>query len=177
MPWSSTATTASIGRRASRATITSLAAAGSDEGHDDGAIAHAGRHRLRFLGSDHHLDAEVGRGAHEVGRPVGGGGQQEEDAGHGRIIAGMSELLTITEEARAKVLEVRAAETDADSLALWVEVSGEQAGAYTYLMEFRPVAELPGTSWSSTTTTSPSRFPPTAPSCSAAPRSSSTAAW
>ena len=54
----------------------------------------------------------------------------------------MSELLTITEEARAKVLEVRAAEADAVDLALWVEVNGEQAGAFTYLMEFRPVAEL-----------------------------------
>jgi Fe/S biogenesis protein NfuA len=54
----------------------------------------------------------------------------------------MSELLTITEEARAKVLEVRAAEADDTDLALWVEVNGEQGGAYTYLMEFRPVAEL-----------------------------------
>jgi Fe/S biogenesis protein NfuA len=54
----------------------------------------------------------------------------------------MSELLAITEEARAKVLEVRDAEPDASGLALWVEVNGEQAGAYTYLMEFRPVAEL-----------------------------------
>jgi Fe/S biogenesis protein NfuA len=54
----------------------------------------------------------------------------------------MSELLTITEEARAKVLEVRAAEADAADLALWIEVNGEQAGAYTYLMEFRPVADL-----------------------------------
>jgi Fe/S biogenesis protein NfuA len=55
---------------------------------------------------------------------------------------GMSEVLTITEEARSKVLEVRAAEADADTLALWVEVNGESAGAFTYLMEFRPVAEL-----------------------------------
>jgi Fe/S biogenesis protein NfuA len=54
----------------------------------------------------------------------------------------MSELLTITEEARSKVLEVRASEPDADGLALWVEVNGEQAGAYTYLMEFRPVSEM-----------------------------------
>ncbi len=54
----------------------------------------------------------------------------------------MSELLTITEEARVKVLEVRDSEADAADLALWVEVSGEQAGAYTYLMEFRPVADL-----------------------------------
>ncbi|HEX9505890.1 MAG TPA: NifU family protein [Acidimicrobiia bacterium] len=57
-------------------------------------------------------------------------------------MAGMNELLTVTEEARAKVLEVRAAEDAAETLALWVEVSGEQGGAYTYLMEFRPVAEL-----------------------------------
>src|SRR5471032_3262152 len=50
-------------------------------------------------------------------------------------------LFTITTEAREKVLEVRAGETDPDSLALWVEVSGESAGAYTYVMEFRPIAE------------------------------------
>lgn len=49
----------------------------------------------------------------------------------------MSEILTITEAARAKVHEVRAEESDPDSLALWVEVSGEQSGAFTYLMEFR----------------------------------------
>ena len=55
---------------------------------------------------------------------------------------GMSEVLTITEEARSKVLEVRAAEAGATNLALWVEVNGESAGAFTYLMEFRPIAEL-----------------------------------
>ena len=110
--------------------------------HHDGAIAHVGRQRLLLLGTDDDLDAQVGRGPHEVGRPVGGGGQQEEDAGHGRIMVDMSEILAITEEARAKVLEVRAAEADAADLALWVEVNGEQAGAYTYLMEFRPVAEF-----------------------------------
>ena len=54
----------------------------------------------------------------------------------------MSEVLTITDEARATVLDVRKAEADPTSLALWVEVNGEQAGAYTYLMEFRPLAEL-----------------------------------
>ena len=54
----------------------------------------------------------------------------------------VSPVLTITEEARAMVLEVRAAEPEPDTLALWVEVNGEQAGAYTYLMEFRPAAEL-----------------------------------
>jgi Fe/S biogenesis protein NfuA len=54
----------------------------------------------------------------------------------------MSQILTLTDEARTKVLEVRAEETDPTSLALWVEVNGEQAGAYTYLMEFRRADEL-----------------------------------
>jgi Fe/S biogenesis protein NfuA len=50
-------------------------------------------------------------------------------------------LLTVTDAAREKVLEVRADETEPDTLALWVEVSGESAGAYTYTMEFRPIAD------------------------------------
>jgi len=54
----------------------------------------------------------------------------------------MGDLLTITDAARAKVLEVRAEEADPDGLALWVEISGEQAGAYTYLMEFRRIADF-----------------------------------
>jgi Fe/S biogenesis protein NfuA len=49
-------------------------------------------------------------------------------------------ILEITDAARDKILEVRAAEADADFLALWVEVSGEQAGAYTYAMELRLLA-------------------------------------
>ena len=53
-------------------------------------------------------------------------------------MVGMSDLLTITDEALEKVLEVRASEPDGDALALWVEINGQQAGAYTYLMEFRP---------------------------------------
>jgi Fe/S biogenesis protein NfuA len=57
-------------------------------------------------------------------------------------MACMSEILTMTDEARAKVLEVRAEESDPESLALWVEVNGEQAGAFTYLMEFRRVSDL-----------------------------------
>jgi Fe/S biogenesis protein NfuA len=43
-------------------------------------------------------------------------------------------ILEVTDAARDKILEVRAAETDPESFALWVEVSGEQAGAYTYEM-------------------------------------------
>jgi Fe/S biogenesis protein NfuA len=55
-----------------------------------------------------------------------------------------SPILAITPEALAKVLEVRAAENDPDSLVLWVEVTGQQAGAYAYLMEFRAETELDG---------------------------------
>jgi Fe/S biogenesis protein NfuA len=50
-------------------------------------------------------------------------------------------VLTVTEGARSKILEVRAGETDPESLGLWVEVSGQTGGAYTYEMYFRPVAE------------------------------------
>jgi Fe/S biogenesis protein NfuA len=54
----------------------------------------------------------------------------------------VTDVLTISPEAHQKVLEVRDAETEPETLALWVEVNGEQNGAYTYLMEFRPQAEL-----------------------------------
>ena len=40
------------------------------------------------------------------------------------------------------MLEVRAEESDPEGLALWVEVNGEQAGAFTYLMEFRRADDL-----------------------------------
>jgi Fe/S biogenesis protein NfuA len=51
-------------------------------------------------------------------------------------------LLTITPDAIAKVIEVRAAEPDPESHVLWIEVDGESNGAFTYLMEFRLAAEL-----------------------------------
>jgi Fe/S biogenesis protein NfuA len=54
----------------------------------------------------------------------------------------VTDFLTISPEAHQKVLEVRNAEADPETLALWVEVDGEANGAYTYLMEFRPTAEL-----------------------------------
>jgi Fe/S biogenesis protein NfuA len=56
----------------------------------------------------------------------------------------MSDVLEITDEARATVLQVRAAEPEPDAMALWVEVDGERDGAYTYLMELRPLAEMGG---------------------------------
>ena len=50
-------------------------------------------------------------------------------------------LLTITDQARARVLEVRAGETDPDALALWIEVTGVAGTAFTYDMYFRRVDE------------------------------------
>jgi Fe/S biogenesis protein NfuA len=50
-------------------------------------------------------------------------------------------VVTVTDAAREKVLEVRAGEPDSDTLALWIEVSGEAAGAYRYTMELRPLAD------------------------------------
>ncbi|MEX2254035.1 MAG: NifU family protein [Acidimicrobiia bacterium] len=50
-------------------------------------------------------------------------------------------VLTVTDAARTKIVEVRASEAQPDSLALFVEVSGQQDGAYTYTMELRPLAE------------------------------------
>src|SRR5262245_27153599 len=50
----------------------------------------------------------------------------------------MSEaLLTVTEAAREKIVEARAAEPAPEKLALWVEVTGQTDGADTYDMYFR----------------------------------------
>ena len=81
------------------------------ERHHHGPIAHPCCQRLRLLRADDHLDAETGRRPHEIGRPVGGGGQQEEDPRHGPIMTAMDQVLTITDEARATVLDVRNAES------------------------------------------------------------------
>jgi Fe/S biogenesis protein NfuA len=63
------------------------------------------------------------------------------------MMAGMSEdhedvrpVLTITPGARETVLEVLANEPESDSLALWLEVSGESNGAYAYDMYFQAQA-------------------------------------
>lgn len=46
-------------------------------------------------------------------------------------------ILHITDAAREKIMEVRRAEPEAGALALWVTVTGESGGAYTYDMSFR----------------------------------------
>jgi Fe/S biogenesis protein NfuA len=50
-------------------------------------------------------------------------------------------LLTITDTARSRVLEVRAAESEPETLALWIEVTGTAGTAFTYDMYFRRVDE------------------------------------
>ena len=67
---------------------------------------------------------------------------------HALMMTGMSEaredvrpVLTVTPEARATVLEVLANESESESLALWLEVSGEADGAYAYDMYFQALAD------------------------------------
>ncbi len=50
-------------------------------------------------------------------------------------------VLTITDAARERILAVRAGEPDPDALALWLEVSGVQRGAYSYDMYFQLLDE------------------------------------
>lgn len=47
----------------------------------------------------------------------------------------------VTDEARSLVLEARKGEPDSDNLALWVEVSGEANGSYTYDLWFQAVSD------------------------------------
>ncbi|MBV8462800.1 MAG: hypothetical protein JO368_05875, partial [Acidimicrobiales bacterium] len=51
------------------------------------------------------------------------------------------DVLTITPTARTTVLDVLSGESDADSLALWLEVSGEANGAWAYDMYFQALAD------------------------------------
>jgi Fe/S biogenesis protein NfuA len=50
-------------------------------------------------------------------------------------------LLTVSDRAREKVLEVRAAEPEPDGLALWLDVNGVSGTTYTYDMYFQRADE------------------------------------
>ena len=50
-------------------------------------------------------------------------------------------VLRVSDTAAIRILELRASETDADALALWVEVSGTNGDAYTYDMYFQAAAD------------------------------------
>lgn len=51
------------------------------------------------------------------------------------------ELLRVTEPARQMVKEIRAGESEPESLALWLEVSGTANGSYTYDMWFQQLSD------------------------------------
>jgi Fe/S biogenesis protein NfuA len=53
----------------------------------------------------------------------------------------VSAVLTVTPAARAVVLDARSQESEAERLALWVEVTGARDGAYTYDIYFQAVAD------------------------------------
>ena len=69
-------------------------------------------------------------------------------------------MLTVTPAARAVVLEARSQESDAERLALWVEVTGARDGAYTYDIYFQAAGRRrPGRPRSARTTAWPSWSP------------------
>ncbi len=51
------------------------------------------------------------------------------------------ELLRVTEPALEMVKQIRAGESDPESLALWLEVSGSANGSYTYDMWFQQISD------------------------------------
>lgn len=57
-------------------------------------------------------------------------------------------VLRVTDDALSMVLEVRASEDHAESLALWVEINGSGGGAYTYDMYFQVAADARPEDWS-----------------------------
>lgn len=56
-------------------------------------------------------------------------------------------VLRLSDAALNKVLELRAGEQDADTLALWVEISGTEGDAYTYDLYFQASADATDSDW------------------------------
>jgi Fe/S biogenesis protein NfuA len=59
----------------------------------------------------------------------------------------LTPVLTLTDRALAKVLELRRDEGAAESLALWVEISGTIGDAYTYDMYFQAARDAGPDAW------------------------------
>ncbi len=53
-----------------------------------------------------------------------------------------SRILTISDDALAKFLEIRSSENDAESLALVLAINGAKGSEFTYAMHMTPVAQL-----------------------------------
>ena len=68
----------------------------------------------------------------------------DETAASDETMPAADPVVTITERARAVVLETRSQESEPDRLALWLEVSGTAAGAYTYDMYFQASHDASG---------------------------------
>jgi len=51
-------------------------------------------------------------------------------------------VFVVTDAAMAKVVEIRSAEDDPESLCLWIEVTGANGVDYTYDLSFETIAEL-----------------------------------
>jgi Fe/S biogenesis protein NfuA len=51
------------------------------------------------------------------------------------------DVIRVSDEARAVVMEIRSGEENAEELALWLEVSGTANGAFTYDMWFQQVSD------------------------------------
>ncbi len=56
-------------------------------------------------------------------------------------------VLTLTDQALAKVLELRTGEAAPEGLALWIEISGTSGDAYTYDMYFQATSDAGGDAW------------------------------
>jgi Fe/S biogenesis protein NfuA len=118
----------------------------------DEAIDHEVRERLRLLRRRRDVDPEVSRGGEKLRGAIGRRWQDQQDTSHTSIIAGFGRhrhadrydapvaaddaVLEITDEARKFIADSRAGESDDEHLALFLEVSGESGGAYTYDMWF-----------------------------------------
>ena len=59
--------------------------------------------------------------------------------------ADVDPVFAITPAALAKVLEIRAAEDEPESLCLWIEVTGSRGVDYTYDLSFETIADLQDT--------------------------------
>lgn len=57
-------------------------------------------------------------------------------------------MLRVTEPAVAGILELRAGEVRAETLGLWIEVSGSKGDTYTYDMYFQEAVDAKGQDWS-----------------------------
>jgi len=56
-------------------------------------------------------------------------------------------VLTVTDTALAKVLDLRADEPAPESMALCIEISGTSGDAYTYDMYFQPISDVLADAW------------------------------